>query len=517
MTTTRPATPFSLGMGARFGSLFGVGALLRVWAFLMRGALWNDEAGLALNVVGRSFSQVARPFVYQQYAPYLYVIATKAVAEVLGPSERALRLWSLIAGCLLLPAMLLLVRQVSGWAAALFALALLVPNPMLVRYATELKPYAADALIASVLCLLCARVLAHPADERRALAGLGGLGVIAPWISLPSVFVLAACALALLVDGLSRSGDPRLVRLTFPLGALWLASAAIHYLAFMRMSSADAAILLDYWSRQEAFVPFPPRSAADLHYYPAKFFYMFDLFVAPGGHGLRYLAGALWLYGMFLLWRSRRPLCVLFGTPLVLLLMAASAHQYLIADRLLLFVVPLLVTPVVLALAELSELRGQATQLAAAGVAVLFCAGPSLLLARELGKPAAHSGIADVVAHLREHYQPGDRLYVEKQAQLIYAFYARRAHFDAPFPVPDDHLYDSKPTYTTLDSLRGAPRVWVLVPALAGDTPADSAATQYVMRAELLVSERLQAHGRVLDALDGGGTRLYLYDLSQPQ
>jgi hypothetical protein len=35
------------------------------------------------------------------------------------------------------------------------------------------------------------------------------------------------------------------------------------------------------------------------------------------------------------------------------------------------------------------------------------------------------------------------------------------------------------------------------------------------MRAELRVKERLKAHGRVLDVLDGGGTRLYLYDLSQ--
>ena len=513
MSTPRSAAPLVIGMGARFGSLFSVGVLLRVWAFLMRGALWNDEAGLALNVVGRGFSQVARPFVYQQYAPYVYVLASKVVADALGPSERALRLWSLVCGCLLLPAMLLLARQVSGWAAALFALALLVPNPMLVRYATEFKPYAADALIACVLCGLCARVLAHPERARRALFWLALGGVIAPWISLPSVFVLAACAAALLVDSLTGADSPRAPWLAPALGALWLASFAIHYLAFMQMPPADAAYMQEYWSRQNAFAPFPPRTAADFHYYPAKFFFMFDVFVAPGGYGLRYLAGALWLYGMFSLWRSRRPLCVLFGTPFILLLMAAAAHKYLIADRLLLFMVPLLITPVVLALAELAQLRGQTSQLTAAAVAVLFCTGPSLLLARELGKPEPKNSIAGLVQHLQAHYRPGDKLYVEKQAQLIYAYYARRAHFDAPFPVPDDHLYDARPTYTTLDSLRGARRVWVLVPALAGDIPQNDAAAHYVKRAETLVTTHLNGLGRVLDVLDGGSSRLYLYDL----
>lgn len=513
MSSPRPAAPFVIG----FGSLVGIGTLLRLWAFLARGAFWNDEAGLALNVVGRGFALVGRPFVYQQYAPYLYVLASKLMAELFGPSERVLRAWSLICGCLLLPGMLLLARHVSGWAAALFALALLVPNPMLVRYAMEFKPYASDALIACGLCLLCVRALEHPEKERRELLWLGAAGVIAPWLSLPSVFVLAACAAALLVDGSSRAGSPRSAWLAVPLGALWLASFGLHYLLFMQMPAADAAYMQDYWTRQNAFAPFPPHSAADLRYYPAKFFFLFSVFVAPGGFGLRYLAGALWLYGMYLLFRNRKPVFTLFLTPFVLLLVAAAAHKYLITERLLMFLLPMLVTPVVLALADLAERRGMTTQLIAAGVAVLFCAGPSRQVARELSKPKSKTNIGALVDYLRDHYQPGDRLYVEKQAQLIYGFYARRAHFDAPFPVPDDHLYDGKPSYNTLDSLRGAPRVWVVVPALAGDQPRSDEATRLVTHAESLVTDHLKAYGKALDVLDGGNSRLYLYDLQHKQ
>lgn len=504
------ARPFDMA----FGSLVGLGVLVRVWAFMLRGALWNDEAGLALNVVGRAWSQVGRPFVYQQYAPYLYVLTSKSLAESFGPSAHTLRMLSLLSGIALLPVMLLFVSSVSGWPAALFGLALLVPNTLLVLYATEFKPYATDALVAAGLCLLSARVLAANSGERRRwLVALGGAGLLAPWFSLPSIFVLAGAGAALCVEAWERE-QRRLLLGAAGLGTLWLISFALHYLGFMQMSPADALYMQNYWSGMNAFAPFPPRSFADLRWYVAKFFWLFDLFVAPGAFGLRYLAGALWLWGAIGLWRTQRGLFVLLMTPLVLLLAASSMHKYLVSDRLMLFLVPSLITPVVSALAELAQLRGPRTQLAAAAAAVLFCAAPTLGLSRTLAAGPAPHGVDEVVEHLQQRWQPGDRLYVETQAQWIFSFYARLAHFDAPFPISDDGLYDPTPRYTTLDGMIGAPRVWVVVPTAGSSRPQSDEAASWVAKAEKLVTKHLEEHGRVLDMLDGGNTRLYLYDLS---
>jgi hypothetical protein len=438
------------------------------------------------------------------------------VISVAGPSERVLRSSSLLAGCLLLPAMLVLARRVSGWAAALFALALLVPNPILLRYSTEFKPYALDALVATVLCLLTLQALEPEQDERRsrALFTLAVIGALATWCSLPAIFVLAGSTAALALDAWRRQAGPAQQAAPFALGALWALCAGLQYLAFLRASPADALELHTYWARQGAFAPLPPRSLADLSWYPGKFFYLFDVFVAPGGFGLRYLAGALWLWGMRALWRSQPPLCALMGTPLVLLFCASAVHKYVFADRLVLFLVPLIVLPVVVALAELAELRGTSTQLMAAALAALLCVGSSWELARTLRLPAPSSSIEQVVDYLRAQYRPGDRLYVEQQAEWIYAFYARRAHFELPYPIADDRLRDATPSFETLDTFRGAPRVWLVLPTATGTPPPEPGARDGIARVEKLIAGHLNTIGHVRDVLDGGNTRLYLYDLS---
>jgi hypothetical protein len=155
------------------GALLGVGALVRIWAFAIRGPLWTDEAGLALNIVDRELDSIARPFVNQQYAPYLYVLSDKLTTLALGASEQALRLPSLLAGLLLLPAMAVLAYRLSAdRRAALFALALLVPNGLAIFYSTELKPYEQDALVSTALLVLALRALrggSDPSEHRQAV------------------------------------------------------------------------------------------------------------------------------------------------------------------------------------------------------------------------------------------------------------------------------------------------------------------------------------------------------------
>jgi hypothetical protein len=507
--------PFDFG----FVSLIGLGVLVRLSAFVMRGALWNDEAGLALNVIGRAWSHVARPFVFQQYAPYLYVLATKSLTELLGANERALRVLSLLAGIALLPAMMLWVRRIAGWPAALFTLALLVPNLSLVQYACELGPAACDALLATVLGLLTVRVLGSELEQRRErLSVLALVGLIAPLCSLPSVFVLAACVAALCVEARERELGWRSLLMAAGLGVLWLASFTLHYLGFAQRTAADIELLPRYWTGADLFAPLPPRSLADVRWYVAKFLDLLDAFVTPGHLGLRYVAAGLWCWGSTALYRSRRALFVLVCTPLVLVFLASGAHQYGLAERSLSFALPLLIAPVVIGLMELAELsvRGRRLQLMAAAIAVAFCAEPSLSLARSLAVGPAGPGIDAVVLHLKQHYRPGDELYVEQQTQWAYTYYARQQAFAAPVAVPDDGLYDAEPRYTTLDGLRGGARVWVIVPAREKRRLRGDEGSRWVERVDVAITTRLARYGHVVDVLAGDGARLYLYDLTKP-
>jgi hypothetical protein len=245
------------------GALLGVGALVRIWAFAIRGPLWTDEAGLALNIVGRELDSIARPFVYQQYAPYFYVISDKLTTLALGASEQALRLPSLLAGLLLLPAMAFLALRMADGRAALFALALLAPNGLAIHYSTELKPYEQDALVSTGLLLLAVRALPRGSDQaerRHALLLLAACGMLAPWFSLPSIFVLTAIGVALAVDAWQRRLSPKAWLGLAAVGVPAVISFAAHYLLFLRANPADAADLQRYWTAMDAFAGTSPSS-----------------------------------------------------------------------------------------------------------------------------------------------------------------------------------------------------------------------------------------------------------------
>jgi hypothetical protein len=504
------------------GGLLAVGVLLRVWVYALRGALWTDEAGLALNIVGRDFRDIARPFIYEQYAPYLYVITDKVVTLGLGTSEHALRFSSLLAGLLLLPAIAWLANRVGDRRAALFALLLLVPNGITLLYSTELKPYGQDALVASLLLLLTLPLWASAAPRRRDWLLLGACGVLAPWFSLPSVFVLATIGLALLVNAWERRLGMRAFAAIFALGSIWLISFAIHYFAFLNADSKSAS-LQSYWASMDAFGPFPVRSLGDLRWYVAKFFFLFNVLVTPTGFGMRYVAGACFCAGVWLLGRTRsseehasggRALALLWVAPVPLVFAASAAHKYIVADRMILFMAPLLVVPVAVSLSALSRWRGLRSELAAGALVAVFSIAPLAELPQRLAPPSPGPDIRSVLDHLKQNFRPGDRLYIESQVVWLYAFYARREAFDAAWSIADG--YATLENVTAPDALNGAHRVWALVPTLGHDAVQDPKASAWIAHAEQIVTQRFNEFGHQIDSIDGGNTRLYAFDVSNP-
>jgi hypothetical protein len=515
-TAARRPNPLHVALGG----LLGVGVLIRIWAYAQRGALWTDEAGLALNIVGRDFNQIARPFVYDQCAPYLYLITDKLVTLGLGTSEYALRFSSLVAGVLLLPVLALLAYRVGDRRAALIALLLLVPNDVTVLYSTELKPYGQDALVASALMLLSLPLLAAALPRARDWLLLSVCGVLAPWLSLPSIFVLAAIGAALLVDAWERKQGLAEFARIFALGSVWLLSFATHYFGFLSADSQSPS-LQSYWASMDAFGPFPVHSLGDVRWYAAKFFYLFSVLVTPSGFGMRYVAAACFCAGVWLLGRRRsnglasgRALATLWLVPFPLLFAASAAHKYIIADRMVLFLAPLALVPVAISLSTLSRWRGLRSELAVGALVFAFSIAPLRQLPQRLARPSAGPDIRAVVARLARDFQPQDRLYVEIQVVWLYTFYARRAGFKAPWSIADG--YGTVDNVTPPQALKGAHRVWALVPTLGRAAPRDENADPWIVQAERVVTQRFHEFGRQVDSIDGGNTRLYVFEVADP-
>jgi predicted membrane-bound mannosyltransferase len=94
------------------GLLVLLGSFLRLRQYFINRSLWLDEAALALNLVQKSFVELASPLDYDQGAPIGFLWVQKVIITFLGAEELSLRIFPLICGLLSL--------LLFGWIASAF-------------------------------------------------------------------------------------------------------------------------------------------------------------------------------------------------------------------------------------------------------------------------------------------------------------------------------------------------------------------------------------------------------------
>ena len=512
-------------------ALLASGIVLRVAQFASGRSLWKDEAFLALNVTDRTIPQLFQPLDYNQAIPPGFLVVEKLLVGALGNSDYTLRLFPLVAGVASLFVFHAVARRCcSGALGVGVSLALFALSEPLCNYASEVKQYSTDVLIALLLTLAAIRAHDDGLTTVRRVATLGLLGAAAVWFSYPSVFVLAGIGASLLLSPL-RAGDGAATRRALACGALWAASFAAFYWLCLRKVSAGSS-LHESWMGRGAFMPFPPRSGADASWYQETFFRVFEY---PGGFPpyLTGLAGLLALLGGFTLFTERRGRFFLLALPVAFTLLASALHKYPFQGRLLLFLAPallLLVGAGVERMFRRETDRVTGATAAAAGATVVFLLFFPLLIsaAKSLARPRAFEEIKPVMDYAARRRQPGDVVYLYYGAQYAFAYYAERYGFRRP-PVSEAGLHGAPPDQPDdsgiivgrpsrrdrtryLDEvdrrLAGRKRVWVFfshVPA-AGAESTDEAG--YIVN-------HLDKIGRRRDSFLRTGAAVYLYDLSR--
>jgi len=171
------------------------GAVLRLLQYLSNRSLWLDEAALARNILDRSaWRLVSTPLDYVQTAPPGFLLAEKLVTTLAGGSEYALRFIPLVLGLISLPLFLAVARRLLPPPATLVALAMFAFSGRLIYYASEVKQYGPDVTVALLLVWLVL-IARERGFSPRLTAGLALAGAVAPWLSQPALFVLAAAGL----------------------------------------------------------------------------------------------------------------------------------------------------------------------------------------------------------------------------------------------------------------------------------------------------------------------------------
>ena len=319
--------------------IIGFGVFLRILAYSYNRPYWMDEGSLLGNLVETRVFDFSGPLHGDQLAPIGFMIIQRMIIGVLGSSGYATRLLPLICGI----AALWLVRKLAfRWLsapAAMAALVMFAVSDDLVYYSSEVKPYSSDLLYGLAILLASSSLLDHPLCARR-LAVLGVLAAAGPWLSFPSVFMIAGCG-AVLIAVKAKERKARDVIWLAAVASAWAVSFFLSYRASQALLH-PATTMYVFWNF--AFVPFPFQSAADLMTTGGIILEVFvnPLYLVPWSLPVYMVALpiVLWLVGAFRLGRRHPAFFGFLIVPMVLAFCAAAARKYPFHGRLLIELVP---------------------------------------------------------------------------------------------------------------------------------------------------------------------------------
>lgn len=481
-----------------------IGVALRVAQYAAHRSLWLDEAALAANIIHRSFAALARPLDFAQVAPLGFLWLEKGIITLFGASEWTLRLLPFLAALASVPLMAVLARRLLGGTGAVVATTLFAVSSPLLYFAAETKQYATDAAIAIVILLFALRWRDREIGRRGAVAA-GIAGALAPWVSQPSAFVLAAAAIFLAAHAERGRRRERIAPLAIAF-SLWAIGAALALGESIRtVTPAVEAYLQVYWAN--SFLPLAAgliASAAwirDLATEIAAW-----LFPLPWAWGALALSAA----GIVVLARRRDGALWLVVGPLLFALVASALHLYPVAPRLTLFAAPMVMLAagagadgLVRLGARLAPPWREPARVAAAGLLALLLVE---CVRAAVHTPRVREELRPVVRYLAAHRRPGDAIYVYYGAARAFEFYAPRAG------IPRDAYVlgrcsrsDWRGYLADLDAERGKPRVWLVL-----SHPFHRAGIQE----DSLVLGYLGRLGRPVARDTATGALVALYDLS---
>jgi hypothetical protein len=497
--------------------LLCVGVLLRLLQYAVDRALWLDEALIVHSIINRSPAELLDPLAFGQTAPYGFLLLVWAAMQLLGAGEYALRLVPLLAGLTALLFFHRVARRYVSGPARLVALAVFALAPYLIYYASEVKQYSFDVLVA----LAVLWVAADLAGGRRGYAVAAATGVVAVWFSQPAIFVLAGTGLAIFAVAIRR-GDLAGVRALGGVGAAWLASFAGSF-AVSRRSLADAEYMQAFW--RDGFMPLPPTTLTEWLWLPARFLKIFEEPLGVMGEqpfpllgALQIAAGTLTLLVGATYMARRRPLhLAILGLPFLLMVAAAAVRAYPFAGtyvsggRVLMFLIPAFALMIGEGAVRLARWRPASLRplgAAAAMAAVAFLLLPSIVYAT-LGIPHVRAEVKPLLEYSAEQRRPGDVLYVYYNAGPQALYYLPQYGWTPESTVigicsrlrPAGYVAD-------VNRLVGNPRVWLLFVDGLGIDEFDE---------RRLILSYLDHTGRRLDDQVSVGASLYLYDLAAGQ
>lgn len=323
-----------------------LGIALRLLMYVQNRSLFIDEACLSSQIVDRTYAGLFDNFEFQ-YAPPLFAVGLKAMTDLFGSHEYALRLIPLIASIIGLLLFYRLCKIYLKEGDCIFPLFLFSFGMPMLQYASEVKQYSTDVLVTLLLLLLAIRWRIEDFNSKRAIL-LALLGSVLVWFSMPSVFVLFGFGMYYLIEVFKKRNWSKLGFIALPV-LTWLFSFAVYYFTIIR-KDIGLDNLEDYHAR--FFLPLLPSDLHDLERIKEILLTFFRTSI--GSTVIAIGLGILSLFmGLFHFIKKDSRKIILFTFPILAAMLASGLKLYSLIPRLTLFFVPILILLMAIGIAQI--------------------------------------------------------------------------------------------------------------------------------------------------------------------
>ncbi|MBF2021406.1 MAG: glycosyltransferase family 39 protein [Hydrococcus sp. C42_A2020_068] len=484
-----------------FFLIFGI--FVRLIQYVSNRSLWDDEAALAINIVNRSYLELLSPLERNQAAPPGFLWIEKLSIQLFGNNEYALRLFPFIASIVSLFAFYQFTRRYISALAAPIAIALFACLSYNLYYATEVKQYGSDVMLALLFFLILIPLRQQILKARQILL-LSLVGAIGIWLSHPSIFVLSGIELSSLLTAPAQK-KLSIILNRLPVYLVWLSIFGVLY--FLTISGAmQNEALQGSWGAS----------------YPDSLFelvWLFDafgrLFYTPLGFVSITDGVAMFAFvcGCVAYYRINRTNLLFITSPFLTTLLGSYLHKYPFRDRLILFLIPFAIAIIAEGVVFLlAQFQGRRKYFAILGVivAIALLAPPALQASQLVIRPALKEEIKGAIEYVKSRQQPEDSFYIYTRAQNAFTYYAEKyGYFKGDYVIgvrvlPNDGKgtqEEWKQYKREIERFRGKRRVWLLY--RAND------------RERQEITSYLNQIGQQIDYFSQPGIFVYLYDFSR--
>lgn len=375
-----------------------------------------------------------------------------------------MRLPSLLAGVAALPLFFFLARRVLSLRGTLIAVALFSCLAPLVYFSEEVKQYSTDVAVGLAILLASIRLLAEP-RSRKLFSIWATVGCVGIFFSFPAILVLGGATTVLLLSSAAaaRKEKTGVIPAILPLvaaGAIFAGLVWVNGRVFLRglMHGQVHDGLMRDWLAKGGFPPYAPNEAApwtwmSLHNLFSSFETMFLYNAADLAMFLAIVGGGSLLLG------KKRFVGMLVVSPVVVAVVAAFMRKYPLADRLALYLVPVLTLLIAQGIDAVWGVSGWERMTVGLLATTMVLAGPAVRSGYDSRYPLGREETKEVYLNVRRNWRPGDVILLSHMAAPSFEYYAPKTGLqglDELWETPPG-VEDSDPLETTAQGMAAGP------------------------------------------------------------